>query len=166
MYAYDPAAVSAHELPVYRRCMNVDYQRFQAKQDMQSFCVACCGIPADELERYHFTPEEDAAIAAVANGGTWPVPDRVYTRADWENDGEFSAAPGQKVALEVYDAMLDCMPPFRLPRCRRTQGIFAGFLMGEPHCFDPKTGKQLYLAFGSNRRDYYFIGLLPVRPEE
>ena len=98
----------------------------------------------------------------------------LYTMAHWDADGTFSAEPGQEISAEVYDEMLNCMPPKTLPASKALQAVHdygipvhAGFLMGEPHSSD-RYGNQLYLAFGMNDygkgKHYYYLGLsVPVK---
>lgn len=97
----------------------------------------------------------------------------VYTMESWAKDKNFNAKPGQEVSEEVYNEMLNCMPPESLPQRTARQAlrqydipIHFGFLMGEPHSHD-KDG-ALYLAFGGNdfgksvnhkEPRYYYLGL-------
>ena len=97
----------------------------------------------------------------------------IYTVQQWKKDREFKAEPGQEIAPEIYDEMLNVLPPRSLPTetARRALRVFnipvhAGFLMGEPHSCN-KDG-QLYLAFGMNDygkgKHYYYLGLaLPAQ---
>lgn len=85
----------------------------------------------------------------------------IYTRFDWRNDRNFKAAPGQEIEESIYDQMLNCMPPHRLPRNEQTEDYIAGFLVGEPYDFDPETGRTRYAAFGRRNGKYYFIGYMP-----
>ena len=97
----------------------------------------------------------------------------LYTMEQWTADGTFNAEPGQEITADVYEAMLNCMPPGKLPREKARQAlrdygipVHAGFLMGEPHSSD-KRG-QYYLAFGmydyGKGKHYYYLGLsLPAR---
>ena len=103
----------------------------------------------------------------------------LYTMEQWTQDGTFKAEAGQEISAEVYEQMLNCMPPERLPRNKARQAlqdykipVHAGFLMGEPHSTD-SAGNLLYLAFGMNdygsgiKRDphYYYLGLSIKEPE-
>lgn len=104
---------------------------------------------------------------------------KLYTMEQWTKDRTFSAEVGQEVSEEVYNNMLNCMPPERLPRAKARWAlsvlnipVHAGFLMGEPHSCD-KDG-QLYLAFGMNdygrsvnhkEPHYYYLGLSHLEPE-
>lgn len=96
----------------------------------------------------------------------------LYTMEQWTQDRSFKAEVGQEVSEEVYNEMLNAMPPKTLPRLKARYAlsalkipVHAGFLMGEPHSCD-KDG-QLYLAFGMNdygsgtRKEphYYYLGL-------
>lgn len=99
----------------------------------------------------------------------------IYTKADWEKDRTFNAEAGQEISEEIYNDMLNCMPPENLPRSKAEQAlqdysipVHAGFLMGEPHSCN-KDGDQLYLAFGMNDygkgKHYYYLGLSIKAPE-
>lgn len=80
----------------------------------------------------------------------------IYTREDWQRDRVFSARPGQLISEEIYDDMLNCIPPYHLPE--ETSGmVSAGFLMGEPAASDQRGA--LYHAFGSNGGKYIYLGL-------
>jgi hypothetical protein len=90
----------------------------------------------------------------------------------WQQDRSFSAEPGQEITEDVYNEMLNCMPPKTLPRGKAEQAlqdyripVHAGFLMGEPHSAS-KDG-QLYLAFVERLRKgkhYYYLWLsLPAK---
>lgn len=85
----------------------------------------------------------------------------IYTRFDWRNDRTFKAAPGQEIEEEIYEQMLNCMPPHRLPRNEITADYIGGFLVGEPYDFDPETGHTRYAAFGRRDGKFYFIGYMP-----
>lgn len=103
----------------------------------------------------------------------------VYTKEQWKQDGSFNAQEGQEVSEEVYNEMLNGMPPESLPRNKARQAlrdydipVQYGFLMGEPHSHD-KDG-ALYLAFGMcdyghsvNHKEprYYYLGLSHKAPE-
>lgn len=97
----------------------------------------------------------------------------IYTMAQWAQDRTFKAEPGQEISAEVYEEMLNCMPPETLPRDKARQAlqdfsipVHAGFLMGEPHSAS-KNG-PLYLAFGMNDygkgKHYYYLGLSVKAP--
>lgn len=92
----------------------------------------------------------------------------IYDKAQWAADRSFNAAAGQEITEDIYNEMLNCMPPMTLPRNKARQAlqdydipVHAGFLMGEPHSND-KDG-LLYLAFGMNDygkgKHYYYLGL-------
>lgn len=89
----------------------------------------------------------------------------LYTMERWKADRTFKAKPGQEIAADVYEEMLNCMPPRTLPQEKARQAlqdykipVHAGFLMGEPHSSD-KRG-QYYLAFGMNA--FVNDGLFPA----
>ena len=69
-----------------------------------------------------------------AQGG---YPEGVYTKEQWHKDGSFNAFPGQEVSREVYDEMLDVLPPLSLPIELRSRG-FKGFMVGEPKSSNSK----------------------------
>ena len=92
----------------------------------------------------------------------------IYDMKDWENAGTFSAKPGQQITAEVYEELLNTLPPLNLPRetARRALHsygvpVHAGFLMGEPTSADREG--PLYHAFGSNDYGkgpkYFYLGL-------
>lgn len=97
----------------------------------------------------------------------------IYTMEQWTADREFRADPGQEITEDVYNEMLNAMPPATLPREKAEQAlqdykvpVHAGFLMGEPTTAS-KDG-PLYRAFGMNNygkgAHYYYLGLsLPVK---
>lgn len=99
----------------------------------------------------------------------------VYDGRQWEKDGIFKADPGQEITEEVYNQMLNGLPPKDLPaqtalEAMRKYGtpIHYGFLMGEPHSHD-SAGAALYMAFGMNDygkgKKYYYLGLSPKEKE-
>lgn len=99
----------------------------------------------------------------------------IYTMEQWTQDRTFNAEAGQEISADVYEQMLNCMPPESLPRNKARQAlqdynipVHAGFLMGEPHSTD-RNGNQLYLAFGMNDygkgKHYYYLGLSIAQPE-
>lgn len=94
---------------------------------------------------------------------------RVYSMQDWKTDRDFKAEPGQEITEDVYNEMLNCMPPQAIPQGKARQAlreynvpVHAGFLMGEPHSTDT-DGTPLYRAFGMNDygkgKHYYYLGL-------
>ena len=94
--------------------------------------------------------------------------DGVYTMKHWKADRTFNAQTGQEVSEDVYNAMLNCMPPKSLPRdfaTSQSTPVGAGFLMGEPHSSSLRG--ELYLAFGTKtqkgKAHYYYLGLCPER---
>ena len=93
----------------------------------------------------------------------------IYTMETWRQDQTFNADPGQEITAEVYNQMLNALPPESLPAEKAQEVLTAyglpiheGFLMGEPHSSDGK-GNLLYLAFGRNDygkgQHYYYLGL-------
>ena len=99
----------------------------------------------------------------------------IYTMEQWRQDRTFNADPGQEVTAEIYEEMLNAMPPEDLPARKARQAlqdykipIHNGFLMGEPHSTG-SNGELLYLAFGVNEygkgRRYYYLGLSGEDPK-
>lgn len=99
----------------------------------------------------------------------------IYTMQQWKQDGTFSADPGQEISAEVYEQMLNTLPPEDLPRDKARQAlqdynipVHAGFLMGEPHSSN-SNGELLYMAFGRNNYGkgdrYFYLGLSIAEPE-
>lgn len=84
----------------------------------------------------------------------------VYNSYMWHLDGSFAARPGQEVTSEIYQYMMDCLPPFRLPKTEQTTGYSAGFLVGEPYDSD-QDGRLRYPAFAKSGEHYFFLGYLP-----
>lgn len=96
----------------------------------------------------------------------------IYDMEQWGKDGTFKADPGQEITEEVYNQMLNGLPPKDLPGqtaldAMRKYGITVhyGFLMGEPDRCD--SAGQLYLAFGMSDygkgKKYYYLGLAHER---
>lgn len=153
------ANIPASELPIRRRATR-QYTHLWNVFDAMHFCRALCQLAAVPT----ITPAEYLIIAKVAEGELWPVPDHPYTREQWAEDENFSAVAGQEVTQDIYECMFDVLPPMNLPRCERTQGYSAGFMVSEPACSDP-TGRNYYSAFGRRGGKCYFIGLLSCKGE-
>lgn len=109
-------------------------------------------VTADTLDK---AKAEYARMVEYHTTGTAPG---MYTREDWQRDRNFSAAAGQEIDPEIYDEMLDALPPVSLPRQLRAQGL-RGFMMGEPHDFEPGTGRTRYMAFTRRNGHCYYEGL-------
>lgn len=113
-----------------------------------------------EIECYHTHDPEDARLMYEHYcdlAADRPTAD-TYTRADWERSGTFNARPGQSITADVYDEMLNCMPPYSLPRDLRRDGHTKGFLMGEPSSSDAHG--LLYMAFVRHGLRHYYYGLV------
>lgn len=93
----------------------------------------------------------------------------IYTMEQWKADRDFKAEAGQEISAEVYEEMLNVMPPLSLPKGKALQALqdykipaHAGFMMGEPTTCDSE-GRELYRAFAMNDygkgKRYYYIGL-------
>lgn len=100
----------------------------------------------------------------------------VYTAKQWEDDGEMKAAAGQEVERQVYNDLLNVLPPKELPRAASSDAwkrykipVHGGFMMGEAITADKEKG-LLYLAFGFNGfghgERYYYLGLYPEEPKK
>lgn len=92
----------------------------------------------------------------------------------WTAAGAFNATPGQEISEAVYNAMLNAMPPLKLPQGIALHAlheynipVHAGFLMGEPA--DSDSQGQLYLAFGScdfgKGARFYYLGTTHPEPK-
>lgn len=92
----------------------------------------------------------------------------IYNKTQWAADKSFNAFPGQEITEEIYNEMLNCMPPLTLPTEKAQQAlqiykipIHAGFLMGEPFSNDQEG--LTYLSFGMSDygkgKHYYYLGL-------
>ena len=147
--------IPARELPIHRRARSA-YMNLWDVFDAATFCRELCSRPMVPT----ITAEEYRLAAIVALGGSWPVPCHPYTRAQWEQDENFSPVPGQEVDESIYNYMLDVLPPLHLPNCLRTIDYDGGFMVGEADCSDPATGRTYYSAFGKKNGRYYYIGLL------
>lgn len=89
----------------------------------------------------------------------------IYTMEQWTANGEFNAEPLQEISAEIYNKMLNAMPPYNLPALTAERAaeelrlfIRSGFLMAEPKGAD-KDGNLLYLAFGRTKEQYFYLGL-------
>lgn len=90
----------------------------------------------------------------------------IYDMDMWKIDNTLNAADGQEISEDVYNEMMNVVPPLKLPasaiegaREFYSINITAGFLAGEPATCD-NLG-LLYRAFGtSNEHRYYYLGLL------
>lgn len=90
----------------------------------------------------------------------------VYTMTDWKRDCGFKAKAGQEITEEIYNEMLNTMPPLKIPQAGREIaekcGIIpaAGFLMGEPYEFG--AAGTLYRMFVKDPAGkFYYAGLCP-----
>lgn len=90
----------------------------------------------------------------------------VYTMTQWEKDRNFEAIPGGKIEEEIYEAMMNVLPPLELTKDNAkflgdtyNVAILSGFLMGEP-CSTDKIGNLLYRAFGQDEEHCYYLGLV------
>ena len=92
----------------------------------------------------------------------------IYTMEQWQKDRDFKAEPGQEISADVYDEMLNAMPPLSMPKETARAAlrglnipVHTGFLMGEPTDSSPQG--LLYRAFGMNDygkgKHYYYLGL-------
>lgn len=160
----DSSMIGARELPIWRRVTDTridDNYRMWRFSSAKSLCEALLKEPSTYKERYGFSTEEWENIETVAGGGLWPVPDAVYTRQDWQRDKDINAVAGQEIEESIYEQMFEVLPPLSLPRCERTEGYTAGFMVSEPDSSDPLGRGCLYSAYGRKDGKYYYIGLLP-----
>lgn len=148
---------SSCELPFRWRAISAHEKLWWIK-DTVNFCRELLSLPHVDT----ISVEEYAAARLVADGQPYPVPDHPYTVEQWRKDGTLSAIPGQEVTEEVYDDQFEVLPPFRLPRCPRTDGYSAGFQVSEAACDDPLSNKMLYSTYGRKNGKYYYLGLLPA----
>ena len=79
----------------------------------------------------------------------------MYSMSDWNRDRSFKAKPGQRVSKQIYDEMLNALPPKAVPkRLLEENGCVEGFLMGEPY------GNNQYMAFGKKANGAcYYLGI-------
>ena len=138
-----------------RRLMTVVYSGHSTQQEAETCARRHAGryddvvsidvTPIDHSHEYEYCGED------------------VYNGYMWHLDGSFAARPGQEVTPEIYNHMLDCLPPISLPRTPETAGYSAGFLVGEAYDSDPKTGKARYAAFARSCGRCFFLGYLPAK---
>lgn len=150
-----------YQIPVRRIASDV-YSDLFWLPTVREFCAGLLALPRLDS----ITPEEYAAVEAVAAGGTWPVPEAVYTSDDWTRHKNFGAVPGQEVTEDIYEYMFDVMPIAHLPRCGVTREYNSGFLSLEAADHDPQTGRARYMAFGKRGGKFYYIGHLPVKVDD
>ena len=161
MYMYDPSTISSRELPVWGKAVG-DFDVLWGCRNAKSFCKRLQSLLVNNPEFISdYNSYELQGIKDVADGKVWPVPDEVYTNYDWDRDKSISAVPGQEIEESIYYAMFNVLPPYRLPRCERTEEYSAGFLVSEPDSADPLGRGELYSAYGKKDGKYYYIGLLP-----
>lgn len=148
---------SSSELPFRWRATSV-HENLWWVRDAVRFCRELLSLPTVNT----ISADEYAAARLVADGQPYPVPDHPYTVEQWRIDGTLSAIPGQEVTEEVYYDQFEVLPPFRLPRCPRTEGYSAGFQVSEAACSHPICDKMLYSTYGRRGGKYYYLGLLPA----
>lgn len=158
MYLYNPALVSAKELPIWYKAVYADTTLWRYR-DAKSFCKHL--MKHENIDIFGFSTEELKGIKAVSEGRIWPIPEKVYSNLDWSRDGYLLAVAGQEIDSTVYYKMRGVLLPYPLPKCERTEEYASGFLSSEPECGAPYGYKELYSAFGIKDGRCYFIGLLP-----
>lgn len=162
----DSSMIGSRELPIWRRAtytsIDDDYRMWRFSS-AKSLCEALLKEPSTRKERYGFSAKEWENIETVAGGDLWPVPETVYTRQDWIRDRELNAVAGQEIEESIYNEMFEVLPPLNLPRCERTEGYTAGFMVSEADSIDPLGRGTLYNAYGKKDGRYYYIGLLPQK---
>ena len=138
-----------------RRETIVVYSGHSTQQEAEAAAQRSAGR-YDDVESINATPVDHSYEYEYCG-------ETVYNGYMWHLDGSFAAHPGQEVTPEIYRQMLDCLPPLSLPRTPETAGYSAGFLVGEPHDSDPKTGKTRYAAFGRSGDRCFFLGYMPAK---
>lgn len=110
-----------------------------------------------EIEVHTEDNQEAAAsrYAAMLSYHTTGNAPGAYSMDDWQLDGDFNAFEGQEVAPEVYEEMLNALPPLSLSN-KTKEGVSSGFLMGEPSASDAKG--LLFMAFGIRNGHHFFLG--------
>lgn len=78
-----------------------------------------------------------------------------HTETTWQ--GRKIIIDAADLTADVYDDMLNCMPPYSLPRDMRRDG-HKGFLMGEPTSSDAQG--LLYMAFVRHGLQHFYYGLV------
>lgn len=88
----------------------------------------------------------------------------IYTSEQWEKDRTFKAEPMQQIEQEIYFHFLNCMPPLNINKdfaynlINNGFHLMGAFLMSEPYSHNGQ-GKALYMAFGHDGNNYYYLGL-------
>ena len=118
----------------------------------------------DDLYAPSWEMLDDPKLSAGYNLALSEYENTVYTSSRWKKDRRFSAREGQEITEEVYNMMMNCLPPFRLPVAKANEifirygiRIRAGFLMSEPYCNDQEG--FLFMAFGTDGDSYYYLGM-------
>ena len=134
------------------RQMTVIYSGHGTRQEAEA-CACCHAGRYDDVVSIDVTPIDHSYEYEYCG-------EDVYNGYMWHLDGSFAARPGQEVTPEIYNHMLDCLPPISLPRTPETAGYSAGFLAGEPYDCDPETGRTRYAAFAKRNGHCFFLGYL------
>lgn len=84
-----------------------------------------------------------------------------YTEEQWSKDGTLKVQPGQQIETKIYDALLNVLPPRRLPHADFPVAVTSGFMCGEPYTHEEFDGvwQAFYFAFGRNGDKCYYLGL-------
>jgi soluble cytochrome b562 len=77
--------------------------------------------------------------------------EEIYTMQDWRNDKSLKVQIGQYIDEEVFEQLLDSIPPITYSR-----GIFQP---GEAYDHNMETGEPLYQTFVKNNDLYQYVGL-------
>ena len=79
------------------------------------------------------------------------IQEEIYTMQDWRNDKSLKVQIGQYIDEEVFEQLLDSMPPITYSR-----GIFQP---GEAYDHNMETGESLYQTFVKDDDLYKYVGL-------
>lgn len=79
------------------------------------------------------------------------IQEEIYTMQDWRNDKSLKVQIGQYIDEEVFEQLLDSIPPITYSR-----GVFQP---GEAYDHNMETGNPLYQTFVKNNDLYQYVGL-------
>lgn len=79
------------------------------------------------------------------------IQEEIYTMQDWRNDKSLKVQIGQYIDEEVFEQLLDSIPPITYSR-----GVFQP---GEAYDHNIETGEPLYQTFVKNNDLYQYVGL-------
>ena len=92
----------------------------------------------------------------------------IYTVEQWEKDNNFNATPGQEIEVEIYEQMLEVLPPLSLPRAEYPVTVSNGFMVSEPYAHANVNGhyRAFYSAFGRNGGRCYYLGYYSTKGDK